>query len=295
MPVALTRTRSGRGVVTASVNEVVENENGSREEEDDSDLTGAFVVGGVVPAGQDSNVSIMGELSVPTLQDDDTNEEDETVLSSVTGGSNDGEIVRPTICLTTPTPATLDDAMTIINKLVADNKTLRKMDKEHRDKVSIFCTEKLSRKRTGRGKNKFKDVMKNLTSEETHYLLKIDELLTELIFPQAHFLLDKWHIWSTEETSFCYLFLKKAGWDAYPATYNSMADYWVHFVAPRINYKYTIRRGNLGTRVKAAFNGLSLCYLMIGTIVLNICLTDPNHLFCILIYNYQARQPWIVR
>ena len=47
MPAALTRTRSGRGSVTASVNEVVENENGSREEEDDSDLTGAFVVGGV--------------------------------------------------------------------------------------------------------------------------------------------------------------------------------------------------------------------------------------------------------
>ena len=169
------------------------------------------------------------------------------------------------------------------------------MDKEHQDKVSIFCTENISRKRTGRGKNKFKEAMKNLTIEETHYLIKIDEILTELIFPQAHFLMDKWHIWSTDESSFCYLFLKKAGWRKYPGTYNSMADYWVHFVAPRINYKYTIRRGNLGTRVKAAFNGLSLCYLMIGTIVLNICLTDPNHLFCILIYNYQARQPWIVR
>ena len=73
----MTRTRSGRG---ASVNEVVENENGSGEEEDDSDLPGAFVDGGVVPAGQDSNVSIMGLLSVPTLQDDDTNEEDDYCL-----------------------------------------------------------------------------------------------------------------------------------------------------------------------------------------------------------------------
>ena len=106
-------------------------------------------------------------------------------------------------------------------------------------------------------------------SEEMLYLIKIDELLTELIFPQAHFLLDKWHIWSTDETSFCYMFLRKAGWDAYPATYNSMADYWVHFVAPRINYKFTIRRGNLGTRVKAAFNGLLFFYLMllIGTCI----------------------------
>ena len=132
-------------------------------------------------------------------------------------------------------------------------------------------------------------------SEEMLYLIKIDELLTELIFPQAHFLLDKWHIWSTDKRSFCYLFLKKAGWRKYPGTYNSIADYWVHFVAPRVNYKYTIRRGNLGERVKAAFNGLSFFYQMIDTIVLNICLMDPNHLFCIILYNYQARQPEIVR
>ena len=65
--------------------------------------------------------------------------------------------------LTSPTLETLDGAITIINKFMADNKTLRKMDKEHRDKVSIFCTENISRKRTGRGKNKFNEVMKNLT------------------------------------------------------------------------------------------------------------------------------------
>ena len=61
-----TRTRSGIECRPVSeVNEVVENENESRQEEDDSDLTGAFVGGGVMPTGQDSNVSTLGDLSVP--------------------------------------------------------------------------------------------------------------------------------------------------------------------------------------------------------------------------------------
>ena len=86
MPAGLSRTRthSGRECRPVSeVNEVVENENESRQEEDDSDLTGAFVGGGVMPAGQDFNVSILEDLTLPTLPDEDTSEEDET-----TGGSN---------------------------------------------------------------------------------------------------------------------------------------------------------------------------------------------------------------
>jgi hypothetical protein len=62
MPAALpwTRTRSGgERRPVSDVNDMVQNENGSREE-DDSDLTGSFVGGGVMPAGQDTNVSIWG-------------------------------------------------------------------------------------------------------------------------------------------------------------------------------------------------------------------------------------------
>ena len=90
MPAALprTRTRSGRERrLVSDVNDVVQNENESREE-DDSDLTGSFVGGGVMPAGQDTNVSILGDLTLPNLPDEDTSEDDETVQSSVTGGSN---------------------------------------------------------------------------------------------------------------------------------------------------------------------------------------------------------------
>ena len=60
MPAALpmTRTRSGRG---ASVNEVVENENVSREKEVGANFTEAFGGGGVVVAEQDSNGSILGD------------------------------------------------------------------------------------------------------------------------------------------------------------------------------------------------------------------------------------------
>ena len=185
---ALTRTCSVKErQPVLEVNEVVENEYVSREKENDTDFTGVFGSGGVMVAGQDSGDGILKDLSVPSLSDQVTNEEEETVESSVTGCSNGEEFVCPTLFLTAPTLRTLDDSMTIINKLIADNKTLRKMDKEHRDKVPIFCTENISRKRTGRGKNKFREVMKNLTSEETQYLTTIDELLTELIFPQAHF------------------------------------------------------------------------------------------------------------
>ena len=126
MPAALpwTCTRSGRERRPVSdVNDVVQNENESREE-DDSDLTGSFVGGGVMPAGQDSNVSILGDLTLPTLPDEDTSEDDETVQSSVTGGSNVRGIMRPTIFLATPTPKTMEEAMTIITKLIADNEIL---------------------------------------------------------------------------------------------------------------------------------------------------------------------------
>ena len=141
----LTRTRSGRGSITASeVNEVVENENVSRKKEVGANFTEAFGGGGVVVAEQDSNGSILGDdLSLPPLSEAVTNEEDETVQSSVTGGSNGQEILHPTIFLATPTPDTVEEAMTIIKKLMADNEILRKKDKEHQDKVSIFCTEKI--------------------------------------------------------------------------------------------------------------------------------------------------------
>ena len=104
--------------------------------------------------------------------------------------------MRPTLFLTSPTPGTLDEAMTIINQLVADNKTFRKTDKAHQDKVSIFCSEHISRERTGQGKNKFKEVM---NQRRDSLSTKIDEILTELISPQAHFLSDKWHIWLASE------------------------------------------------------------------------------------------------
>ena len=90
MPAAqLTRTRSGKECQTASeVNKVVENENVSREKEVGADFTEAFGGGGVVVAEQDSNGSILGDdLSLPPLPETVTNEEDETVQSSVTGQS----------------------------------------------------------------------------------------------------------------------------------------------------------------------------------------------------------------